>query len=176
MYLTVDVLPEDVVGAIAVEVPGTHELPVRSDRRKDIDTALALAVQHWPVMYLAVDVLPQHVASSNPDVVDRRPKHRVAEAGSSIGPTGCGAPAVGVNADRDVGALDDHGTPGIATLGVGVIPQNPRVRAPSVLAERTAMSLLGLVLGVARSTRTEVRGRSVDAITGDPNLRWVVRI
>ena len=65
------------------------------------------------------------------------------------------ASPIGVDADRDIGALDDHRAPGIGGLGVGVIPQSPPCRTPSVLAKRAAMSLLGLVLGVARSTATK---------------------
>ena len=65
MHLAVDVLPQDVVGPVAVQVPGADQSPFRADRRGDVDPALALTALHWPVMHLAVDVLPQDVVGAS---------------------------------------------------------------------------------------------------------------
>ena len=127
MHLADDVLPEDVVRAVAVEVTGTHELPGRYDWGEDVDaSALALAVQHRPIVHLAVAVLPEHVSGSDPGVVDGRSKGGIAEAGSGVGPARCSASGAGVDADRNVAALNDDRTAGIGDLGIGVIPKRPR--------------------------------------------------
>ena len=48
----------------SIDAGDAGQPPLRSDRREDIETALALAVQHRPVMHLAVGVLPEEVVGA----------------------------------------------------------------------------------------------------------------
>ena len=126
MHLADDVLPEDVVRAVAVEVTGTHELPGRYDWGEDVDaSALALAVQHRPIVHLAVAVLPEHVSGSDPGVVDGRSKGGIAEAGSALVPPVAVHPALVWMPIVTLPPSTMTGLPELA-ICIGVIPKRPR--------------------------------------------------
>ena len=154
MHLADDVLPEDVVRAVAVEVTGTHELPGRYDWGEDVDaSALALAVQHRPIVHLAVAVLPEHVSGSDPGVVDGRSKGGIAEAGSALVPPAAVHPAL---VWMPIVTLPPSTMTGLPELAIWVSASYrsvPEGRATSVLAERSAMGLLCLVLRCAGEDR-----------------------
>ncbi len=167
MHLTIAVLPDDVVGPVAIHITGAHEMPVAVHRGEDVDTSLAHAVEHWPVMYLAVTVLPDDVIGS----IHRGPQVAVAETCSGIRTTGGETAAVGVDANGNIAtARHQHRAAGIAALCVHRIAQPRQRAADHMLPQRTIVGLLRLVLGITGGRRAKVGRGPIHAIADNLDI------